>query len=83
VPDLNRAIAGYPRGLPTPSWCTTWQTTNGNFIAHVLWYNYTCTPFTYGFAKESLKKANFGDMRRVFYRETKSRYPETFVGHPS
>ena len=40
------------------------------------YYNYTCTPFTFEFAEELLRKAGFSDVRRVAYRQTCSSYPE-------
>jgi SAM-dependent methyltransferase len=76
LPDLDRAITAYQRERADYFLVYDWETISGNFITHVLWYNYTRTMFTYEFAVELLRKAEFGDVQRVSYRQTNSRYPE-------
>ena len=76
LPDLDLAIDAYRSGRRDYFHVWDWETLSGNFITHVLWYNYTHTPFTYGFAVELLHKAGFGDVKRVAYCETASPYPE-------
>jgi SAM-dependent methyltransferase len=76
LPDLDLAIDAYRSGRHEHFHISEWDTISGNFITHVLWYNFTRTPFTYEFAEELLRKANFTDVRRVTYRQTVSPYPE-------
>lgn len=76
LPDLDRAIDAYKDGQADYFLVKDWDTISGNFISHVLWHNYTHTPFTYEFAEELLRKAGFREVRRAAYRRTASRYPE-------
>ena len=76
LPDLDRAIAAYQNGQREYFHIWDWDTVAGNFITHVLWYNLTCTPITYEFAEELLKKAGFSGVIRVGYRQTASPHPE-------
>lgn len=75
LPDLDLAIAAYQGGRRDHFLVWDWETVSGNFLAHVLWYNCTRTPFTYEFAAEVLAKAGFAEVRRVSFGETASPYP--------
>jgi hypothetical protein len=76
LPDLDRAIDAYRGGRGEDFCAHDWDTIDGNFITHIVWYSDTPTLFTYPFAHEVLRKAGFGDVRRVGYRVTASHYPE-------
>jgi ubiquinone/menaquinone biosynthesis C-methylase UbiE len=78
LPDLDRAIAAYHGGQQEYFTDWDWDTISGNFIAHILDYNYTYTPFTYEFATELLQKAGFTEIHRVSYRQTVSPYLDIF-----
>jgi len=74
--DLDRAVAAYQNGHREYFLVDDWETLSGNFITYLLWYSYNRTLFTPDFAAELLRKAGFGDVRRVAYRQTASPYPE-------
>jgi SAM-dependent methyltransferase len=76
LPDLDRSIAAYQSGRRDYFQVDSWDTCSGNFITHILWWGYNGTLFTADFAEELLRKAAFGDVRRVAYRQTTSPYPE-------
>ncbi|MCX6908984.1 MAG: methyltransferase domain-containing protein [Verrucomicrobia bacterium] len=76
LPDLDKAIAAYQRGQRDHFLIWDWDTISGNFITHILWYGLTRTLFTVEFTEELLRKAGFGEVRRVAYRQTVSVYPE-------
>jgi SAM-dependent methyltransferase len=76
LPDLDRAIDAYRAGRGEYFCAHDWDTIDGNFITHIVWYSDTRTLFTYPFARELLGKAGFDDVRRVAYRATTSAYPE-------
>lgn len=76
LPDLDLAIAAYQSGRREHFDIWDWDTVSGEFITYILWYNHIQTPFTYEFAEELLRKAGFGEVRRVAYRVTESAYPE-------
>jgi SAM-dependent methyltransferase len=76
LPDFDRAITAYQNCRQDYFLVWDWETISGNFITHLLWYNTIYTPFTYGFAEELLRKAEFREVRRAAYHETSSPYPE-------
>ena len=76
LPDLDRALDSYQSGQQDHLTVDDWDTLSGNFITQVLWYSYTRTLFTYEFAEELLKKADFGVVRPVRFRHTLSHYTE-------
>src|SRR5262249_7350607 len=76
LPDVDRAIAAYQSGRQEYFTDWDWNTISGNFITHILDYNYTKTPFTYEFAEELLRKSGFRTVCRVAYRQTTSFYPD-------
>lgn len=76
LPDLNRFIAAFQSGDAEQFEVYDWETIDGNFITHLLWYNITQTPFTYRFAEELMKKAGFRDVRECRFGQTASAYPE-------
>lgn len=77
LPDLDLAIAAYQSDQRDYFGVWDWDTISGNFITHILWHNYSRTPFTYEFAEELLRKAGFRDVHRVSYRQTTSPYPDS------
>jgi SAM-dependent methyltransferase len=76
LPDLDLFIAAYQRRDSDFFFVTDWDTIDGNFITHALWYNITRTPMTYPFAEELLKKAGFRRVQRSKYGQTASDWPE-------
>ena len=78
LPDMDRAIEAYRRGdrgyfyIPDEHAASL----GGKFIAQVIWYGSTRTPFTFDFAAEVLTKAGFGEVRRCRFSETGSPFPE-------
>jgi SAM-dependent methyltransferase len=76
LPDLDRAIEAYRSGRDAYFCPHDWETIDGNFITHIVWYSNTRTPFTCAFALELLRKAGFADVRRVAYGITASPHPE-------
>jgi SAM-dependent methyltransferase len=76
LPDLDRAIDAYQSGRDAYFRPRDWESIDGNFITHIVWYSNTRTLFTCAFALELLRKAGFADVRRVAYRITASPHPE-------
>jgi SAM-dependent methyltransferase len=76
LPDLDRAIDAYRNGRQDYFQIWDWETVSGNMITQILWYNTIHTPFTYEFAEELLRKAGFGHVVRLGYRETASPFAE-------
>jgi SAM-dependent methyltransferase len=76
LPDLDKAIAAYQDGRREYFLVYDWETIDGNFITQIMWYNISRTLFTYAFAEELLRKADFTEVRRLAYRTTTSAYPE-------
>lgn len=76
LPDLDLLIAAYQRGDANFFSVWDWETLDGNFITHALWYNLTHTPFTYRFAEELFRKAGFADVRRAAYKQTTTNLPD-------
>lgn len=75
LPDLDWAIEAYRAGDRDHFKVWDWETISGNFIAHVLWYGITRTPFTFEFAEELLRRAGFSEVSRVCYRQTAGPWP--------
>jgi SAM-dependent methyltransferase len=76
LPDLDLAIAAYQRGDRSHFFSNEFRTISGDFIAYVLAWGYTRTPFTYEFAEELVEDTGFRECRRVAFRETLGPYPE-------
>jgi SAM-dependent methyltransferase len=76
LPDLDRAIDAYRAGRQEHFHIWEWDTIDGNFITHILWYGDTTTLFTWRFTEELLRKAGFAHVRRVDVGVTTSPYPE-------
>ena len=76
LPDLDLSIAAYQRGDRDFFLIQDWETIDGNFITHMLWYNITKTPMTYRLAEELLKKAGFSRVERSEFGKTGSEWPE-------
>jgi ubiquinone/menaquinone biosynthesis C-methylase UbiE len=76
LPDMDKLIAAYQRGDRAFFQIYDWETIDGNFITHLLWYNITQTPMTPRFCAELLTKAGFARVRHVTYRQTESNWPE-------
>src|SRR5262249_7286246 len=45
LPDLDRAIEAYRSGRDAYFCPHEWETIDGNFITHIVWYSNTRTPF--------------------------------------
>jgi hypothetical protein len=65
LPNLDRAIDAYRAGrgdyfkvAPEEA-----RSLGGRFVAHVLWYGYSRTPFTFDFAEELLLRAGYEQVR--------------------
>ena len=76
LPDLDKFIAAYQRGDREFFFIYDWDTIDGNFITHMLWYNISQTPMTMRFAEELLKKAGFSRVEHVAYQKTATTWPE-------
>jgi SAM-dependent methyltransferase len=74
--DLDLFIKAYQANDPGQFLIYDWETIDGNFISHMLWYNTIKTPFTYPFAEELFKKAGFAKVQRAAFKQTNSRFPE-------
>jgi hypothetical protein len=61
--DLDREIEGLSGGRDDAPW-QDWDTRSGNFISHLLRYNYVKTPLNFEFVRELLEKAGFESVRR-------------------
>jgi hypothetical protein len=44
-------------------------------VFQLLWYGYSRTLFTWGFAREGLENVGFREVRRCRFQETASTYP--------
>ena len=73
---MDRAIDAYRSGQDAYFCAHDWDTIDGNFVTHIVWYSDTRTLFTYPFAHELLRKAGFDYVRRVAYRVTAGDDPE-------
>ncbi len=76
LPDLDRLIAEYQAGNREFFLIYDWDTIDGNFISHMLWYNLSQTPFTYPFAEELFRRAGFRQIRRTAFQQTATDFPE-------
>jgi SAM-dependent methyltransferase len=76
LPDMDKLIAAYQRGDREFFHVYDWETIDGNFIAHLLWYNITQAPMTPRFCEELLGKAGFSRVRHVAYQRTDTDWPE-------
>jgi ubiquinone/menaquinone biosynthesis C-methylase UbiE len=78
LPDMDRAIAAYQRGdagyfyVPDEHAAAV----GAKLVTQLVWYGSTRTPFNGDFARESLERAGFRDVRRCGFRETHSAHPE-------
>jgi hypothetical protein len=77
LPDLRLSIAAFEEEREEffkvdPDAASTLE---GRFIRHILWYGYTRTLFTPGFARELLENAGFADVRECPYGSTASDFP--------
>jgi SAM-dependent methyltransferase len=78
LPDLERGIDAYRRGdrdyflIPDDEW----RDIGSKLIVQLVWYGYSRTLFVRGFVEELLRKAGFGEVTHVAYRQTSSAYPE-------
>jgi predicted SAM-dependent methyltransferase len=78
LPDLDRGIRAYldhegDYFLVDPDEA---RSRGGRFIAHILWYGYSRSLFTFDFTEELLQKSGFVNIVRCDYRRTSSRFPE-------
>ena len=76
LPDFEKNMAAFQTGNSNQFYIWEWDTIDGNFITHVLWYGCNRTLFTWRFLEELLRKAGFADVRRVAFRQTSSAHPE-------
>ncbi len=79
LPDLDKGVDAYRSGnrdyfalVPDEDA----ETIGGKLITQLVWYGYARTLFVRDFVEEILRKAGFGDVHHVGYRETRSSYPE-------
>jgi SAM-dependent methyltransferase len=78
LPDLERGVDAYRRSergyflVPDDDWTDI----GSKLIVQLVWYGYSRTLFVRGFVEELLRKAGFGEIAHVAYRETSSAYPE-------
>lgn len=77
LPDLDRGVDAYRRGdrdyFEVPD--EDAEDPAAKLVYQLLWYGYSRTLFTWGFARESLEKAGFRAVRRCRHRETGSSHP--------
>jgi SAM-dependent methyltransferase len=76
LPDFDIFVAAYQRGDRDFFMIHDWETIDGNFFTHLLWYNITQTPMTKRFMEELLKKAGFARVEHVAFKQTSSRWPQ-------
>jgi SAM-dependent methyltransferase len=76
LPDFERAMEAYRSGRREHFHIWHWDTLDGNFITHILWYSDTRTLFTWRFIEELLRKARFAAVHHVAFGQTASAYPE-------
>jgi acid phosphatase type 7 len=73
--DLDRELEGFSGGRDDPRW-HDWDTRSGNFISHLLRFNYVKTPLNFEFARELLEKAGFESIRRSTCGQTSGPHAE-------
>jgi ubiquinone/menaquinone biosynthesis C-methylase UbiE len=76
LPDFDKFVAAYQRGDGSFFFVHDWDTIDGNFFTHLLWYNITQTPMTSRFMEELLRKAGFSRVEHVRFKQTRSRWAE-------
>ena len=78
LPDLDRAIDAYRAGdrsyfnVPDDEIASI----DGKLAVQMTWYGTNRMLFTFGVARELLRRAGFGDVRRAEYRQTTSPFPD-------
>jgi SAM-dependent methyltransferase len=78
LPDLERGIDAYRSGdrdyflVPDDDW----RDIGSKLIVQLVWYGHSRMLFVRGFVDELLRKAGFGEVACVTFRETSSAYPE-------
>jgi predicted SAM-dependent methyltransferase len=74
LPDMDRAIAAYQRGdgsyFHVPDEHA--KSVGAKFVAQLIWYGSTRTPFNFDYAREVLLGAGFRDVERCAFRKTAS-----------
>jgi SAM-dependent methyltransferase len=74
LPDLEKGVAAYQRGerdyffIPDDEW----NDIGSKLVVQLIWYGYSHTLFVRGFVEELLRKAGFGNITHVRFRETAS-----------
>ena len=78
LPDMDRAIAAYQRGdagyFYVPDEHA--ESVGAKLVTQLIWYGSTRTPMNWDYARESLGRAGFADVRRCAFRQTGSPYPD-------
>src|SRR5262245_55610801 len=78
LPDLVKGVDAYRSGdrsyflVPDEDM----ETLGGKLITQLVWYGYSRTPFVSEFIEELLRKAGFGTVHHVAFRQTASSFPE-------
>ena len=76
LPDFDVFVAAYQRGDRDFFMVYDWDTIDGNFFTHLLWYNITQTPMTKRFMEELMRKAGFSRVEHVSFKRTSSEWPQ-------
>lgn len=78
LPDLELAIRAYRDAdrsyFVVPD--EEAESLGAKLVTQVVWYGYSRTPFTFGFAREVLGRAGFRSITRCGFRQTASPYPK-------